>query len=65
MKIIAPEKDDAEIGKIIDDGEASKIFKQVILQGKGRLADTYRDVMDTHKVGSFIYKRLKSHSGCR
>ena len=65
VKIIAPEKDDAEIGKIIDDGEASKIFKQVILQGKGRLADTYRDVMDTHKVGSFIYKRLKSHSGCR
>lgn len=49
VKIIAPDKDDAEIDKIIDDGEAGKIFQQVILQGKGRLADTYRDVMDTHK----------------
>ena len=55
VKIIAPDKDDAEIDKIIDDGEAGKIFQQVILQGKGRLADTYRDVMDTHKVSNFVY----------
>ena len=31
-----------------------EIFQQVILQGKGRLADTYRDVMDTHKVSNFV-----------
>jgi len=58
VRIIAPDKDEAEIDKIIDDGEAGKIFQQVILQGKGRLADTYRDVMDTHKVSNYMFRYL-------
>jgi hypothetical protein len=50
VRIIAPEKSESEIKDIIDEGKSSEIFRQVILEGKGQLASTYRDVMDTHKV---------------
>jgi t-SNARE complex subunit (syntaxin) len=50
VRIIAPDKSEEDVKRIIDEGKSSEIFKQVILEGKGQLASTYRDVMDTHQV---------------
>ena len=53
LRIVDSNMTDEQVNKVINEGTANKVFQKVILEGSGTVSDTYRDVVDTHKVSFF------------
>lgn len=59
LKIVNPAFSDEEVENVIDSGRAQQVFEQVIKDGRGKIANTYRDVMSQHEDIKALEKSIR------